>query len=176
MILLITMSARAAECAQALSSLHNEITEHANDFVSAATLLRQKEYSVVLIDDYLMDCDPEGAQVVLEHLGAAAAVHANFAISSTDRLMREVRTTLRRSKHERERARRIVEMEMHHQFSGKLTAMLLASELALSVPELPSPAATKLKTVCELGRKLQAELNAEKNSVHECETATAPLS
>jgi hypothetical protein len=49
---------------------------------------------------------------------------------------------------------------LHSELNGTVTALLLSSELALQAPDLPPAAAEKLKSVHELVKKLQKELES----------------
>jgi len=173
MMLLITMSARGEECARALQDLTKEPVEHARSFVDATTRLRQKQYSAVIMDECLVDCDPESAEIAIEHIGAAIPIHLNLAISATDRVVREVQTVLRRNRRQRERAREIVQVELRHELNSKIAALLLSCELAQEAPGLPELASSKLKIVHEAARELQLKFSTTKHDDEECRGAMA---
>jgi hypothetical protein len=74
------------------------------------------------------------------------------------RLVREVRSALHRRKREESAARRSVAEQMNSEMRETLTAMLLSCELAMSVPDVPSPAAEKIRTIDNLARELRLRL------------------
>jgi len=85
-------------------------------------------------------------------------VYINFAVTGMERLVREVRSALHRRKREESAARRAVEEQMRSEMRETLTAMLLSCELAMSVPDIPLPAAEKIRTIDHLARELRLRL------------------
>ena len=75
-----------------------------------------------------------------------------------ERLVREVRSALHRRRGEEGAARRAVAAQMHSEMSETLTAMLLSCELAMSVPNIPNPAAEKIRAIDNLARELRLRL------------------
>src|SRR5213596_1447530 len=100
MILLITPSARAQDCAKALHEATGETTQVADTLRQALGHLRTQEFSAVVIDQSFLETEPDESETVLEHIGMAIPVHINFAISGMERLIREIRAALYRRKKE----------------------------------------------------------------------------
>ena len=160
MILIITSSARGQECVDALNAATGENAEWARDLQDAASRLREKSYSVAVIDQFLSDSEPEESDQALEHLGTALPVYVNFGIASMQRLVRDVRLALHRRLREEKSARRVVQQQMLSDMREVLTAMLLTCDLALSCPEMPSAAVSKVRAIDTLTRDLRARLEA----------------
>jgi hypothetical protein len=158
MILLITTSANGPQCADSLYVATSQETQWANTLQAAATRLREQSYSAVVIDQFLLETEPEESDQMIEHLGAAFPVYVNFALTGMERLVREVRSALHRRKREENAARRAVAEQLHCEMSEALTAMLLSCELAMSVPDVPDIAAEKVRTIDDLARKLRLRL------------------
>jgi hypothetical protein len=158
MILLVTASERASECAAALHEATREEVVVAESLARAATLLRAEGYLAVVLDQYLLETEPDEAEITLERLGTAMPVQVNLAISGMERLVREVRSAMLRRQHEEVRARRAALGRLHSELNGTITALLLSSELALETPGLPAAAAEKLELVDELVKKLRRQL------------------
>jgi len=97
---------------------------------------------------------------VLEHLGTAFPVYLNFAVSGMERLLREVRSALHRRKREEIQARRSVEQQIRSEMCESLAVMLLSCELAMSVPNVPTSAADKIRTIDNLAREMRLRLGA----------------
>lgn len=74
MILLITPSTRRQECARALQATTMLPTDAASSLQMAVGRLREREYSAVVIDQCLMEAEPDEGQRMLQHLGAAFPV------------------------------------------------------------------------------------------------------
>jgi hypothetical protein len=158
MILLVTPSERASECAAALNEATGEGVVVAESLPRAATLLRAECYLAVVLDQYLLETEPHEAETTLEHLGTAILVQVNLAISGKERLVREVRAAVQRRQREEVRARQAATGRLHSELNGTVTALLLSSELALEIPGLPAAAAEKLQSVHELVKKLRRQL------------------
>jgi hypothetical protein len=160
MILLVTSSVRAAECAAALNKATGEGIVVAESLARAVTLLRAECCLAVVLDQYLLEAEPGEVEAVLAHLGTAIAVPVNLGICGMERLVREVREAVQRRQREEVEARKAVTGRMHGELNGTVTALLLSSELALETPGLPAAAAEKLESVHELVKKLRRQLES----------------
>ncbi|MGD0793220.1 MAG: hypothetical protein ABR920_15745 [Terriglobales bacterium] len=161
MILLVTPSERATECAAALHEATGEGIVVAESLARAATLLRTECYLAVVLDQYLLEAEPHEAETTIEHLGTAIPVQVNLAISGMERLVREVRAAMQRRQREEVRARQAAIGRLHSELNGTVTALLLSVELALETPGLPAAAAEKLDSVHELVKKLRKQLETK---------------
>ncbi len=158
MILVITSSASGWQCAESLSAATGQQTQWAQSVQEAATRLREQTYSAAVIDLFLLESDPDDSDQMIEHLGTAFPVYVNFAITGMARLVREVRSALHRRKREEGVARKSVAEQMNSEMRETLTAMLLSCELAMSVPDVPHPAAEKIRAIDNLARELRLQL------------------
>ncbi len=170
MILLVTPSDRAAECAAALHGATGEAVTVAESLPRAAMLLRADRYSAAVFDQHLLEAEPREADTTLEHLGTAIPVQVNLAISGVDRLVRDVRAAVQRRKREEIQARESAIGRLQSELSDTVTALLLSSELALDTPELPLAASEKIQSVHELVKKLRRQLEGTRLS-HEPQQA-----
>jgi hypothetical protein len=112
MILLITPQSKGPELAAALLAPTSQETHWAQNLQEAATRLREQTYSAAVIDQFLLETEPEESDQVLEHFGTAFPVYVNFALTGMERLLREVRSALHRRKREEAAARRAVAEQM----------------------------------------------------------------
>jgi hypothetical protein len=158
MILLTTSSARGQECADSLQAATGEETHWAQNLHEAVARLRERSYTATVIDQFLLETEPEEAEQMVEHLGTAFPVYINFAVTGMDRLRREVRSALHRRKREETAARRAVAEQMRSGFCETVTALLLSCELALAEPGVPDPAADKIRVINNLARELRSQL------------------
>jgi hypothetical protein len=158
MILLITPSARGQECAATLRESTGYETHWAENLQLAVARLREQSYVAAIIDQFLVESEPNESDQLIEHLETAFPVYINFAISGMERLVREVRSALHRRKREELQARRSVEQQFRSEMCESLTAMLLSCELAMSVPNVPLPAAEKILAVDNLARDMRLRL------------------
>lgn len=158
MILLITPSARIKECAQTLESATNHPVHTATSLQEAGSRLREQEYVAVVIDQFLLEAEPDESEQILQHIETAVPVYLNFAISGIPRVVRETRTALARRQREEQVARQSAERAVWNELKEDLTAMLLACDLALAVPDVPVPAAEKLRSVHDLAFHIRERL------------------
>jgi len=141
-----------------LKEATGEEAHWAADLPQGLAKLREQPYSAVVIDQFLLENDPSESDQVLEHLGTAFPVYLNFAVSGMQRLLREVRGALHRRKREEGQARRSVEQQLRSEMCESLTVMLLSCELAMAVPEVPPPAAEKIRLIDDLARDMRRRL------------------
>ena len=160
MVLLITDSPSASECARLLASTTHAKAEVAADMRTALHRLREKEYGAVVLDDSMAETGSAQLDVLHKHLGMAVPVFVNFAISAKERVVRDVATALRRVATEKQFVRRSVEWELRSQLKADLTGILLSAQQALGTDGLPAEAETKLKNVCELADRMRLRLSA----------------
>lgn len=160
MLLVITPSAKARGCAQAIQQVTSEETHVAATSSQALARLRAQEYVAVLIDQAFLETEPVESDMVLQHIGIAVPVHVNFAINNMDRVARELRAALQRHQKEVQRVRREVQHALRNELKGTVTALLLSCELALQVPELPSEAEGKMGSVHRLAQEMRLKLES----------------
>jgi hypothetical protein len=160
MILLITPSARSQECAKAVQTATGRPTYAVSTLQEAVSKLREEEYSAVIIDQFLLEAEPDDSEQMLQHLGMASPVYVNFAICGIERVLREIRTTLSRRQREEQVARRSAEQAIWSELKESVTALLLSCDLALSVPGVPPPAADKLRAMHDLACDIRERLGA----------------
>lgn len=158
MILLISPQSRGPELAALIHAATSQETHWAQTVQEAATRLREHTYSAAIIDQFPLETEPDDSDDMIEHLGTAFPVYINFAVTGLDRLVREVRSALHRRNREEMAARRAVAEQMHSEMRETLTVMLLSCELAMSVPDVPSLAAEKIRTIDTLARELRLRL------------------
>ena len=152
MILLITPSARAKDCANAIREATSETMQVAASLREASAQLRAEDYSAVVFDQSLLDAEPDESDLVLQHIGTAIPVYVNFAISGVPRVIRELQIALRRRQSEGHLAKQEAEQSLRNELKGSVTAMLLSCEMALRLQEVPESARAKIRAVYELAQ------------------------
>ena len=163
MILLVTPSDRGQECAQALHSATGETTNVVSTLELAISQLRSNEYLAVILDQFLLDADPDQSDQLLQHLDATVPICVNCAISGIERVVREVCSALSRRKREEQGARWSAEQVVWSEVSESVTAMLLSCDLALGAPDIPEAAATKIRTIHELAHSMRVRLEHDRS-------------
>jgi hypothetical protein len=158
MILLITPSDRALECAKQIEAATDQPARVAASLSEAVSSLRCDDYTAIVLDECLFDADPEQGEFVLQHAGSATRVYVNCAISGIDRVIRELRAALRRREREETMARKAAEEALRSELREYITAILLDCDLALSVPGLPPNAEEKIRAVYRAARSLGERL------------------
>lgn len=162
MILLVTPNPRAQECVGALNEATGEKVILAENLRQAAAALHTESYTAVVLDQYLLETEPDETGTVMRHLGTAIPLQVNLAISGMDRLVREVRAGVQRRRREERAAREAVTKALHSELNGTVTALLLSCELALSTPGIPPAAVEKLESAHKLVKELRSQLGSAK--------------
>jgi hypothetical protein len=160
MILLVTASGKASECAAAVRAATGEEIVVAESLGQATALLRDGSYLAVVIDQYLLEDSPQEAEILLSHLDAAMPVQINLAVSGMERLVREVRGAIQRRRSEEGQARHAALGNLQSELNGTLTALLLSVELALKTGGMSALATEKFVCIHELVKKLRKQLES----------------
>ncbi len=158
MILLVTSSNRRMECGAALEKVIGESVEVCETVRKASSMLRNNEYSAVIMDDPMVEADGDALESLLNNMGLAVPVYVNLAISNADRIMRELRLALRRNRESRMIAVRAAESQLRSEIRDAITGILLSTELAMRTPEIPADAIEKLTSVCQLASNVRSRL------------------
>src|SRR5208337_4123797 len=149
-ILIVTGIEGARNCAavvQAQLGMDIEVVEGRKAALSA---LRRREFSAVVVDDTMAECDPAAAEAIWENAGLAIPLQINFALSGAARLIREIRAALHRREREQMLARRAAAAAIESELKSTVAGLLLHSQLALSGSEVPPLVADKLRVVADL--------------------------
>lgn len=157
-ILMVTGIEGAKNCARAVGAQLEMEVQVAEGRKAALDALRRREYLAVVVDELLTECDPATAEAIWEHSGLAIPLQVNFALSGAARLVREIRSALRRREREQTLARRAAAAAMQTELKSTLAGLLLNSQLALSGSDVPSPLAEKIRMVAELAGNLRQQL------------------
>jgi hypothetical protein len=158
MILMVTGAKAGKECARILEASLSETVELAESVRKAASLARNNDYSAIVLDDPMVETELDAMDALMNNTGTAVPVYVNLAICSADRMTREVKNAMRRSNEARMVAIRAAESLLRSEIRDAVTGILLSSELALKVPELPYDAEEKLKSVCHLASQIRTRL------------------
>ncbi len=157
-VLLVTSIAGAENCASAIGRQLGLAVELAQNRRAALIALRRREYSVMVLDEGLVEADPAGAEVLWQQAGLAIPVQVNLGISGCNRVLREVRAALQRRERELSLAMRAATQLMEGEMNTTITGLLLQTQLALAEPTLPANVAIKLQQVVELAGALRDQL------------------
>jgi hypothetical protein len=159
-ILMVTGIEGARNCAAILSAQLGMEVEVAEGRKSALASLRRREFSAVVVDETVAECDPAAAERIWENAGLAIPLQINFALSGAARLIREIRAALHRREREQELARRAAAAAIEAELKGTVAGLLLHSQLALNGSEVSSPIAERLRMVASLVGNLRQQLSA----------------
>jgi hypothetical protein len=157
-ILLITASSRAQECAEAIERKTHQKTLIARSPAKAAQSLQQQAFDALVFDESLQQIEPSAENTVLMHGESALPIYINLALHSSDRVATEVSCGLRRLVRERLASMRSAASELRNELRGEVTAILLNTALALRDKSLSCAATEKLGVVHELAEKMRRKL------------------
>ena len=159
-ILLVTGIEGARNCADVIGKHLEMEVSVAEGRKDALALLRQREFSAVVVDETITACDPAGADAIWDRAGLAIPMQINFALSGAARLVREIRAALHRREREQKLAWRAAAIAVESELKSTLAGLLLQSQLALSISDAASPVAERLKLVASLAGDLRRQLGA----------------
>jgi signal transduction histidine kinase len=159
-VLLVTGIEGAENCAHAMTALlgNGAGVEVAANRRMALAALRKKDYSVLVVEESLAECDPSGAEQLWRSAGGAMPIQVNFALAGTNRIAREIRAAASRREREQERARKTAIAAMEQDLRSTVAGLLLHSELALASSKETPQVAERLRTVVDLAGSLRQQL------------------
>ena len=157
-VLLVTGMSGAENCAATIGRQLGLTVELAENRRAALAALRRREFSVIVLDESLVEADPAGAEVLWQQAGLAVPIQVNLGISGCNRILREVRAALQRRDRELSLAMRAAVQLMEGEMNTTITGLLLQTQLALQEPALPPGTAVKLRQVVELAGVLRDQL------------------
>jgi CheY-like chemotaxis protein len=158
MILLVTTSARARECAAALEQGTGHKTHAAATVPQALHRLEAAEYDALAVDQSLLEADLCALDTLLNRSGMAMPIYVNLGLHGTDRITREVQVALRRLDSEKALAMQSAGRLLSNQLRNNLTGILLISDLALRQKSISPDVADKVKSVRDLAERMRGQL------------------
>jgi hypothetical protein len=159
-ILMVTGIEGARNCAAVVGAQLGMEVEVVAGRKAALVALRRQEFSAVVVDETMAECDPAAAETIWEHAGLAIPLQINFALSGAARLIREIRAALHRREREQALAHRAAAAAIEAELKGTVAGLLLHSQLALNGSEVTSPIAERLRMVASLAGNLRQQLSA----------------
>lgn len=168
-VLLVTAASTAQQCASEIAAALECTVELAESRKSAVAMLRQQEFSAVVIDDALAEADLAGTDQLYSAAGMAVPLQVNFAISSSARVIRELRAALYRRQADEARARTAAESNMQADLGSALTGMVLELDLLRSGQDFPPAFRERLAQLTNLTTELRRKLvpaMSQKDAVH----------
>lgn len=159
-ILIVTGIEGARNCAAVVGAQLGMEVEVAEGRKAALGALRRREFSAVVVDETVAECDPAAAEAIWEHAGLAIPLQINFALSGAGRLVREIRAALHRREREQTLARRAAAAAIESELKSTVAGLLLHSQLALGGGEVPPTVAEKMRVVADLAGNLRQQLSA----------------
>jgi hypothetical protein len=158
-ILIVSGVEGARNCAAVVGKQLGMEVEVAEGRKTALAALRRREFSAVVVDETIAECDPSAADAIWERAGLAIPLQINFALSGAARLIREIRAALQRREREQGLARRAAAAAIENELKSTVAGLLLHSQLALSGSEVPASIADRLRLVADLAGNLRQQLN-----------------
>ena len=158
MVILVTTSPRAKECATAIEQTTHQKTQIATSLARAVECLQTHDYDALVLDESFNHAEIGGANLLLNHAGSAMPIYVNLALHGTERVTREVQNGMLRFVREKLAAMRSAENVLRSLLRGEVTAILLNSELALREPSLSESTAEKIHVMHELAEGMRLKL------------------
>jgi len=119
--------------------------------------LRRTEFSLILLDETLASADEETTGSLYEKALATPIMEMNFALSNSQRVLRQVRGAFARRVKDQALAQKAARLSLQNELKSSLTGLLLESQLALR--EAPPANSAKLRHLVELASGLRDQLS-----------------
>jgi hypothetical protein len=158
-ILIVSGMEGARNCAAVVGAQLSTDVEVAEGRKAALGALRRREFSAVVVDETIAECDPSAAEAIWDSAGLAIPLQINFALSGAARLIREIRAALQRRDREQALAQRAATAAIENELKSTVAGLLLHSQLALCGNEVPASIADRLRVVADLAGNLRQQLN-----------------
>ena len=158
MILLVSASSRAEECAAAIEQNVHQTTQISRSLKHAVELLQTQDYEVLVLDESFQQVEAGAENLVANHAGMSVPVYVNLSLHGAERVAHEVKHGLQRLVGERLASMRTAEGLVRNELRGEVTAILLNSELALRERSLSPGVAQKLHVIHDLADKMRRRL------------------
>ena len=159
-ILIVSGIEGVRNCAEIVSKQLEMKVEFAEGRRGALDALRRREFSVVVVDEILAECDPPAADAIWERSGLAIPIQINFALAGAARIIREIRAAMFRREKEQSAARLAAREDIGTEIRNIAAGLLLQSQLALAEEGIPGHVVEKLRLVGDLAGKLRKQLAA----------------
>ena len=159
MIMLITGSLRAPECAAAVERKTHQSVVVASSLEGAMECLQQQEAEALVIDESFQQVKTGVDSLITSQAATAMPIYVNLSLHGAERVALEVSCGLQRLGRERLLARLGAARELSSELRSEVTAILLNAELALRAGPLPEGAAQKLRAIYEMAEKMRNNLN-----------------
>ncbi len=159
MILLVTRSRSVSGYSELLQRGCAERIEILGSYAEATAALGQRHYSAIIIDDDIAKADAPGDSRFRKACGSVPPVCLDFSVSHPEEILRQLAKIVSNTRAER-LAARVAASRLREQLRSSLTGILLSSELAMAVPELPRAAQVKIKFVHDLAQGMSRQLEA----------------
>ena len=158
MILLVTGSSRAQECATAIEKKTHHKALVAGLPAKAVESLQLHQFDTLVIDESFQQVDGGAENLILTHAGSAVPIYVNLALHGAERVATEVGCGLQRLVRERMASMVAAAKELRNELRGEVTAILLNAELALREKPLAPSTAEKLGIVHEIAEGMRRKL------------------
>lgn len=159
-VLIVTPLEGVESTAAALAEELGRAVDVASTRAAALRLLGRRAYAAIVLDQMLAEADPEGASLIWKSAGLAIPIPIHFAVSRAERVAQELRAALARRHRETQLATAAATVALDTEIKNAVTALLLESQLALSLTAAPSELADRLRTVASIAAQLRDRLAA----------------
>ena len=130
--------------------------ECVSDRLQGLAALRAGSFDLVLIEEYLLQADPQTAEILVSGAGAAPVLEVNFGFSSVERVVRQVRSAFAQRAQDERKARAAALAQLHSRLNEPLSGLLLESQLALK--QAGAESAPALQRIVALAGELREQL------------------
>jgi hypothetical protein len=161
MILLISPCSKGKQVLEVLQSTCHGAGLHVPNLGQARRALETRGYSALVIDQAVLDLEPEAASILLQSAGAALPVFVSLAVASPERVAAEVRAALARNEEVAKRARQVAQEEVWCWLKDLVTGLTLECDLALKLSSVSDELEKNLLSLKGLTNEMRLRLAEE---------------
>ncbi len=130
-VLIVAAEPAASHVAEHLrTQLHMQV-EVIADWYQCRKRLQQATFTLLLVEEGLSGTDSDAVTALYDSMAAGWILEANFGLSDSQRIVRQVRSALDRKARNEAHTRTAVLCSLRSQLTSCLTGLLLESQLAL---------------------------------------------
>lgn len=136
MILLVSPSSKGKQVVREIERTCNAPVWLVLNLDQAEKAMGSNEYSAVVVDQPVLDMEPDAVGFFLQKAGRALPIFVSLTVACPKRVASEVRTALARNDQVAHRARQLARDDLRSELKDIVTGLTLECDLALNLPSV----------------------------------------
>jgi hypothetical protein len=144
MILLVSPSPKGKQVVREIEKACNTPVWLVLNLDQADKAMASNEYSAVVVDQPVLDMEPDAVSFFLQRAGRALPIFVSLTIACPERVAAEVRAALGRNDQVTRRARQLAREDLRSELKDIVTGLTLECDLTLNLPSMGGDVETRL--------------------------------